>query len=226
MVVMRALRLACLLFFVLAPAARAFQMGMPGMVGQDGDVVLSASTGIQYNLILDAPVKHQYDSIFQYNVLGKIGYAPVKWFEPVAMVGGATYKHKRSDFVGKFAPMFGLQLRFAPVNNDKGFFFAIDPGMMYQPIRGSIGSTADLKAHKVDFAGGATFGYNADRVSFFAGGRYTYLFVKEQTQPKLKNHSGGIYGGVDYFVTPNVYFGLEAQNFDSQAIFAGVGGRF
>ena len=36
----------------------------------------------------------------------------------------------------------------------------------------------------------------------------------------------GVFGGVDYFVSPNVFFSGEAHLFDETSIYLGVGYRF
>ncbi len=201
-------------------------MGVPGFIAAQGDWVVGAGFGWRSTVLLDKPSNGRYDAIQGFEMLGKVGYQATSWFMPQLLVGATTLTRDLTGFSSFLRPDVGLMFRFVPLHKEKGFSFAIDSGGLYASLKGTNNVSSNVKAHKVDAVGGVTFSYCMDRACAFAGGRYTMLWLREDGSKNLLKHMGGVYGGVDYYVTPNIFFSAEAQNFDGDALYVGVGGRF
>ena len=147
----------------------------------------------------------------------------------IVFAGFADAKKKLGNFQGTMSPIYGGGIRFTPILQDPSLvsvILEIDGTYFEQE---GISSTNPSKLFWGELEGKIGISHNFENYwSLFGGIKYSYEGIKLSTESsKVKSaYPVGIYIGVDYFVTPYVFFEVEMHNFDQDALFMSVGGKF
>ena len=147
-----------------------------------------------------------------------------------ATVGLGDLEFDHADFEGSLGESLGAGLRYGLLNfRDAAMKLVLDVQGEYlrssdgdQRVRNQSYHAAALLVKEIGAASriGYLFPYGGVRVSY---ARYDARGgVDDYTADDLV----GVFGGVDYFVNPNVFFSGEAHLFDEMGLYLGAGYRF
>ncbi|MCL4236140.1 MAG: hypothetical protein KJ042_16665 [Deltaproteobacteria bacterium] len=158
-------------------------------------------------------------------LLLKVDVAPVYFFDVFGIVGMADYQLDDADFRGSLAPAYGGggRLMLLPYSLKTDLNVSLDA--QYLGYR-----TEDhrVKARIDESQIAAIIAYKLRGLVPYGGVKYNP--VKAQfagdDNDLLNDQEYGVFLGIDYFVTPNVFFSGELSIFSETSFFAMVGYNF
>jgi len=145
-------------------------------------------------------------------------------------VGLGDLDFDRADFEGSLGETFGAGARYGLLNfQESAMKLILDVQGEYlrskdsdARVRHQAYHAAALLVKEIGAAGrvGYLFPYGGVRVSY----------ARYDANGDVDDYTGddlvGVFGGVDYFVNPNVFFSGEAHLFDEMSLYLGAGYRF
>lgn len=217
--------LVALSLLVAAPGRAAPTGGLASPVGAGGFAVSAGLAYAQRDLEDGSD-----DEVTNRRVLFRAQYGPVEWLDLYAILGFTDAELDDEDFEGSLGGTFGLgahvqALHFPDsavkiVLDLQGEYFRSEDGSKRVKTQAYHGAAYVVK--EIGAAGrvGYFYPYGGIRVS------YAHHDVNKGIEDLHAEDLVGLFGGVDYFVNPNVYFAGEIHLFDETSLFLGVGYRF
>jgi hypothetical protein len=233
-----------------AVPAYALPVGGPGHALDHEDKTFAITGGVGYNYrfvegeSFKGQDKQDDQTSFRFLVRGEVAVLP--WITPMVTVGLADRTRDLTEFDGTLGPLVGLGLRIDPLiqRGDSGIGLGIVTQASYEKSTGNGLSTTPVDP----FVDPENFTYaeqsqTADtwhaevslllsrkdgRITLYGGpkldwDRTIYTKRSEEVEPILPI---GVVIGVDYDITPEVFFSAEMENFHQDAIYGMVGARF
>lgn len=242
-------RLAILFAFsvvtFLPAVASALPVGAPGFALEQGRRTFAVSGGVGYNyrFMEGSAFKNEdkLDPQKSFRFLVRAEAAVLPWLTPMATIGLADRTRTLTEFDGTLGPLFGAGLRLDPLiqDGDDGIGIAVVTQFSYEKSVGSGLSRykrietddyyeQDQTAHVYHFEATALISRKEGRFGIYAGPKFDYdrtVYTKrsEVAEPILPV---GVVVGVDYDITPEVFFTAEMENFHQDALYGLVGARF
>lgn len=240
-----ALPFAALLAGLIPSTASALPVGAPGFALEQGrrTFAVSGGVGYTYRFVEGSAFKGQdkldAQKSFRFLVRGEAAVLP--WLTPMVTVGLADRSRTLTEFDGTMGPLLGAGVRFDPLiqEGDDGIGLAIVSQFSYEKSAGSGLSRykdfftdeykeQDQRADVWHVEVSAIVSRKEGRFGIYAGPKFDYdrtVFTKrhEITEPILPI---GVVVGVDYDITPEVFFTAEMENFHQDALYGLVGARF
>jgi hypothetical protein len=241
-----AISLVCLAAWLPRPA-HALPVGGPGfaLAQEDKTFAVTGGVGYSYRLVEGDAYKGQnkIDTQTSLKLLVRAEAAVLPWFTPMLTVGMADRTRYLGKFDGTLGPLVGAGVRFDPVipERDGGVGFAVLAQGSWEQSSGTgnsldvdpdpdvesfVDQTQRADTWHVELA--PIIAFKQARVGLYAGPKLDYertVYTKrsEDVTPRLPV---GVVIGVDYDITPEVFFTAEMENFHQDAIYGLVGGRF
>jgi hypothetical protein len=223
---LRSTLLASLVALLLAaPQARSSQTG--GLASPVGPsrLALSATLGYGERDVEDG----RDDQVTTRRVLVRAQFGVIDGLDVYATVGLGDVDFDHADFSGSLGESFGAGVRYGLLHfRESGMKLVLDAQGEYLRSSDSGERVGNQTYHAAAFlvkelgaAGrvGYLFPYGGVRVSY---ARYDGSGLDDYTGKDFL----GVFGGVDYFVNPNVFFSAEAHLFDEMGLYLGAGYRF
>ncbi|RMF18266.1 MAG: hypothetical protein D6761_03015 [Candidatus Dadabacteria bacterium] len=177
------------------------------------------------------------DELKRFMVLGKLSILPLDWLEIGALIGGADAKRNLTDFQGSLGINGGGYLTFHPLlEDDFGINISLGGGMQASRNDGDVpdpagaaGVRRSTTLKEKQYFAHITLSKTFKVWNFYGGATWNLSDVRHglAATPTLGDVEGrsqfGMFVGVDYYVTPLIYFSLEGQNFHEDALFASIG---
>lgn len=229
----------------LAPTpAVAVAVGLPGAPTPSFSLRGNIGLGYSYRQLdgKNAAGDPLLDSVKRFLIVGKVSMLPLEWLEIGGTILGADGKRTLTNYKGELGIGGGGFVNFHPLRQED-FDINLTLGGGVEVIRnhGTAPSTdatqyaagqrirADLKER--DYFAYALVSRSMKTWNFYGGLLWNLADVRQQHvligNPKLAKVNGrsqfGMVVGVDYFITPLVYFGLEGQNFNQDQILGSIG---
>jgi hypothetical protein len=237
-----------LLLGILAVAKPSFALpvGGPGFALDQDDRKFAVTGGLGYTY---RPVEGEnfagedrkdYQSSFRFLMRAEAAVLP--WFTPGVYLGYGDRSRSLTAFEGTLGPIFGFAARLDPLiqKHDSGIGIAVIPQFSYE---NSVGRGKVTRRNRFgdktvaeESETATTWHYETTallsrkegRVGLYAGPKFdydrsVYTSRHETVTPIL---SFGVVVGVDYDITPQVFFSAEMDNFHQDALHVLVGGRF
>lgn len=243
---MKRLALLLTVLFAATPAF-ALPVGGPGHALDQEDKTFAISGGVGYNYRFvegeEFRGQDKQDSQTSFRFLVRAEAAVLPWLTPMITAGMADRTRDLTNFEGTLGPLVGAGLRIDPLiqRSDSGVGISIVTQASYEKSTGN-GSSLDLDPDEVDerfveqsqtsdtwhVEASVLLTRKDGRVSLYGGPKFdwdrtVYTKRSENTYPILPI---GIVIGVDYDITPEIFFTAEMENFHQDAIYGMVGGRF
>lgn len=236
---------ACSFLTFPPTVASALPVGAPGFALEQGRRTFAVSGGVGYNYrFMEGSAFKGEDKLdpqksFRFLVRGELAVLP--WLTPLLTVGLADRTRTLTEFDGTLGPLFGAGVRFDPLiqDGDDGIGLALVTQASYEKSIGSGLSRykdiftedyveQDQTAHVYHFEATALISRKEGRFGIYAGPKFDYdrtVYTKrhEVAEPILPV---GVVVGVDYDITPEVFFTAEMENFHQDALYGLVGARF
>ncbi len=161
-------------------------------------------------------------------LLFKGGFGFGEGLDGYAMLGFSDLKYSGTDFSGSLGELIGLGVRYG------GFLIGEGPARLVLDFQweyfssedGNIDARVDathLAAYVVrEFGAAGKVGYFYP----FGGIRYSMVNYSNDGPDFHEDERIGIFGGADYFVSPNVFFSGEMHVFDEESVLLSAGYRF
>jgi len=190
---------------------------------------LSGSVGIGYvNRELESQ-NGMADRISSLQLYFSGGIGITDYLDLVVFAGFADARKKLGNFKGTMSPIYGGGIRFSPILQDPSIVSVIleVDGTYFEQEGINSSNPATLYWGEIEGKVGISHDFE-NYWSLFGGVKYSYEMIKLSSESdRVKSAIPvGIYIGVDYFVTPYVFFEIEMHNFDQDALFMSVGGKF
>jgi len=211
-------------FALSAEGSFAFQTaGLGSPVGAGG---LAMSTSLSYGMT-DVKGGNANDDVESLRVLFRANFGIFNGFDLFGTVGFADAEFE--DFDGSMGQALGAGLHYRMLSfPESSTEFMLELQADYDTSKDGTarvtrrgGQVATYLVRKIGAAGkiGFFYPYAGIRVS---ASKY---YIKSAEDLKSDNLVGP-FGGVDYFVNPNVYFSGEVHIIDENCVYLGVGYRF
>ncbi len=223
--VLRPRFLATLLVLVAGAAQAAHTGGLAVPVGAGG---LAVSTTLGY---AERDVENgRNDEATSRRLLVRAEFGLLANLDLYALFGLTDVEFQHLNFEGDLRESLGAGVRWSVLQlPDPALQFVLD--LQGETFRSEDGArTARCQAYHLAAYAVREIGA-AGRVGYFypyGGLRLSY--ADYDLNRGASDHSSddflGVFGGVDYFVNPNVYFSGEAHLFDETSLYLGVGYRF
>lgn len=229
----------------LASPALASPVGAPGfsLYHKDQDFSVSGGAGYTHRQVRsDSFDEDKYDTQSSFRTLVRAQYAVLPWVTPMATLGLADRRRRLTDFSGELGILAGGGVRLDPIiqRHATGFGVSVILQGSYErsPGRGTVPVVTDdvvteeedQREHSTTWHGEATVlvSRKEGRISFYGGPKFDYDLTRysERGEYVRPFNPFGIVIGVDYDVTPEVFFTAEMENFHKDSIYLLVGGRF
>lgn len=230
----------------VAKTSWALPVGGPGYALAQDDRQFAITGGLGYSY---RPVEGEnfagedrQDNQGSFRFLLRAQAAVLPWFTPGIYVGYGDRSRSITDFEGTLGPILGFGLRFDPLiqDGDNGIGIAVIPQFSYENSkgRGKVTRTdaVGFKSRSEESETATTWhseltalvSRKEGRVGMYAGPKFdfdrtVYTTRSEVVEPQL---AFGIVVGVDYDITPQIFFTAEMENFHQDALHGMVGGRF
>jgi hypothetical protein len=217
---------ACVAFFALgSPAARASQTGGLASPLGVGGLAVSATLGYGQTDVEDG----RDDQVDSHKVLFRAEYGVADALDLYATLGLTDADFDHEDFHGSLGETLGAGVRYGLLNfresalklvlDLQGEYFRSKDGD--QKVQQQAYHLAAYMVKEIGAAGrvGYIYPYGGLRVS------YAYYNGSNGVDNYTAQDFVGVFGGLDYFVTPNVYFSGELHLFDETSFYMGVGYR-
>ncbi|GEM_PF-4571255 len=211
------------IFVVTAVNLFATESGIPGL--PLGNMEFSAGSGFGYIYRPLQNPDNYVDAISSFQMILKGGMGITDYINIFIFGGLNDARKKIGNFRGVLSPFYGLSLRLIPLNENFTFInLAFEVAAEYSKISGS---EANLYWTKID-AKLSVSKLFSEIFGFYGGVKYSYHFIKLSSLSERSRSvtPWGIFIGMDYFVTPYIFFEAEMHNFDQDALFLMVGSKF
>lgn len=217
--------------------ATAVVLGSPGAPSPAFSARMSAGFGYTARALDNSAALR--DRLRRFSFYGRLSLMATDWLELIGIVGGADGRRSLTDFSGNLGIGGGGSVRFYLMRQED---FEINVGLgggaevwknkgnSPDPAGGNILISDQLKERQ--FHGQLVLSRAFQTWNLYGGFVYNYAQVRQRglgnaPAGTARNEEAltpyGLVVGVDYFVTPLVYFNLEGQNFHEDSIFASVG---
>ena len=185
------------------------------------------------------------DDLRRFAVLGRVSAMVHDRVEIGGFLVGADAERSLTGFAGNLAWGGGGDLRlYGLLQEDYGINLALAGGYGYLRNRGTIpdpnadGARIETSITTHEYYGGIVVSRTARIWNLYGGVLWYGAQVRQPTAYNVHTGPGnddgiyqraaaavplGIFAGIDYFVTPLVYFSFEAQNFHDDLIAAAIG---
>ncbi len=230
----------------VAKTTWALPVGGPGYALAQDDRQFSITGGLGYSY---RPVegenfagedRQDYQSSFRFLLRAQAAVVP--WFTPGLYIGYGDRSRSITDFEGALGPILGLGLRFDPLiqEGESGIGVAVIPQFSYENSKGQgkVTRRDPFGFKSISLESDTATTWHAEltalvsrkegRLGFYAGPKFdydrtVYTSRSEVVEPQL---AFGVVVGVDYDITPQIFFTVEMENYHQDALHAMVGGRF
>ena len=227
----------------LSTSAQAVTFGHPGSPTPSFSMRSSVGLGYSYRQLdgenaAKAPLR---DGVRRFLIVGKISMLPADWIELGGTLMGADAKRTLTGFQGQLGVGGGGYLAFHPLRQEEfGINLTLGAGANVIRNHGSAPNTdptaapdtrVNAKLKEREYFGYSLVSHNMKNWSVYGGFVWNLADIHQNRppagEPQLANVKGrsqfGMVVGVDYFITPLVYFSLEGQNFNQDAITGAIG---
>jgi len=209
-----------------APQALAAQTGGLASPVGPGGFALSATLAYGERDVVDG----RDDEVASGRALLRAQFGVIDGLDLYATVGLGDLDFQHADFAGSLGETFGAGLRYGLFHfRESAMKLVLDVQGEYlrssdsdRQVRHQAYHAAAFLVKEIGAAGrvGYLFPYGGVRVSY----------ARYDAGDGLDDYTGddflGVFGGVDYFVNPNVFFTGEAHLFDEMGLYLGAGYRF
>ncbi|HLB05900.1 MAG TPA: hypothetical protein VJL62_04215 [Thermodesulfobacteriota bacterium] len=207
------------LFFLAAivPASHAGQVG--GLVTNVGEGGLSLSTGLSYaEKDVERNGRREEMTTRQLVVKGSYGLLPN--LDLNVKLGFADLEV--DDFEGRLDALYGVGFKFKMFQDPQNKVNVLLDGEVTQFSSEDSGVDADVLDYHIAF----TVSNKAGNITPYGGIKFSETEIERGSRKDTADNNVGVFGGVDYFVNPNVFFNGEVSIFDQEALYVGVGYKF
>jgi len=207
------------LFFLAAivPASHAGQVG--GLVTNVGEGGLSLSTGLSYaEKDVERNGRREEMTTRQLVVKGSYGLLPN--LDLNVKLGFADLEV--DDFEGRLDALYGVGFKFKMFQDPQNKVNVLLDGEVTQFSSEDSGVDADVLDYHIAF----TVSNKAGNITPYGGIKFSETEIDFDSTKFTADNNVGVFGGVDYFVNPNVFFNGEVSIFDQEALYVGVGYKF
>ena len=180
------------------------------------------------------------DDVRRIKILGRVSFMLLDWLEFGGTLIAADARRSLTKFSGDMGVGGGTYVRFYPMLQEKfGLNIAIGGG--FNMLRNTGDSPTDISTpgarasdllRQREYHGELILSRSFKIWNLYGGITYNHVEILQDNipagrDPALANVNGsvpvGLVVGVDYYVTPLVYFSIEGQNFHEDTISAGIG---
>ncbi len=224
---------------LLSPVhAGAAAIGLPG--APSPAFSMRASVGLGYSsLALDNRASER-DDLQRLQIVSRLSLIPVDWLEFGGTLMAADARRSRTKFRGNMGVGGGVDLRFYPILQERfEINVAIGGGALFIRNEGDTPGTISPRGTRVDDSL-RTRQYHAELIlsrafdtwNLYGGviwnrNKVLQDFIPSDLDPGLDDvqevFPAGLVVGVDYFITPLVFFSIEGQNFHEDTITGTIG---
>jgi hypothetical protein len=217
---MKKMLLVLILLLLAATPAMAAQMG--GMIAMDKPFSFSLSAAVGYHarqVYLDNDDSTKLDAE-QKQFLFKPNLSVHEHIALYLQVGFTDLTI--DNFRGRLGATYGggLNLSLLPKRRYDKFNVGIDIAMLM------FDSEDDITYNVLEYSGGLYFTYDTRQMSYYLALQYSdarYECDEPGVPDLLADDHFGVVMGIDYLITPEVFFIGEMHNFDEDFILLGVG---
>lgn len=207
------------LFFLAAivPASHAGQVG--GLATNVGEGGLSLSTGLSYaEKDVERNGRREEMTTRQLVVKGSYGLLPN--LDLNVKLGFADLEV--DDFEGRLDALYGVGFKFKMFQDPNNKVNVLLDGEVSQFSSEDSGVDADILDYHIAF----TVSNKSGNITPYGGIKFSETEIDFDSTKFTADNNVGVFGGVDYFVNPNVFFTGEVSIFDQEALYVGVGYKF
>ncbi|MCB1154677.1 hypothetical protein KDL45_13565 [bacterium] len=162
--------------------------------------------------------------------LAKLDVVPSKYIDAYGLIGAADFQLDDADYRGTLATAYGGGARgelFPLWFYSTPFRVAVDVNYLTFTTEDTLGGQ-DIKARYEEYQASALLAYQWQGITPYGGFKYnpTYVTMEGSRNNLVGDTDYGVFIGLDYFVTPNVFFAGELSIFAETSIFLAVGFTF
>lgn len=207
------------LFFLAAivPASHAGQVG--GLVTNVGEGGLSLSTGLSY-AEKDVERNGRKEEMTTRQLVVKGSYGLLPNLDLNVKLGFADLEV--DNFEGRLDALYGVGFKFKMFQDPNNKVNVLLDGEVTQFSSEDNGNEADVTDYQVAFI----VSNKAGNITPYGGIKISETEIDSDDRKYTADNNVGVFGGVDYFVNPNVFFNGEVSIFDQEALYVGVGYKF
>jgi len=126
------------------------------------------------------------------------------------------------DFEGRLDALYGVGFKFKMFQDPQNKVNVLLDGEVTQFSSEDSGVDADVLDYHIAF----TVSNKAGNITPYGGIKFSETEIERGSRKDTADNNVGVFGGVDYFVNPNVFFNGEVSIFDQEALYVGVGYKF
>ncbi len=211
--------LALLFLAALTSSAGAGQVG--GLATNVGEGGLSLSTGLLY---IDKDVKRsgRKDEMTTRQLVVKGSYGLLPNLDLNVKLGFADLELDDTDFEGRLDALYGVGFKFKMFQDPQDKVNVLLDAEVSQFSSEDNGVDADVTDYHVAFI----VSNKSGNITPYGGIKFSETEIDFDSTKLTADNNVGVFGGVDYFVNPNVFFTGEINIFDQDGIYVGVGYKF
>ncbi|MDO8446864.1 MAG: hypothetical protein Q7T53_12350 [Deltaproteobacteria bacterium] len=209
--------LAVFFLVALTSAAGAGQVG--GLATNVGEGGLSLSTGLLY-IDKDVERNGQKEEMTTRQLVVKGSYGLLPNLDLNVKLGFADLEVDPIE--GRLDALYGVGFKFKMFQDPNNKVNVLLDGEVTQFSSEDNGDDADVTDYQVAFI----VSNKAGNITPYGGIKFSETEIERGSTKYTADNNVGVFGGVDYFVNPNVFFTGEVNIFDQDAVYIGVGYKF
>ncbi len=207
------------LFFLVALTSVAGAGQVGGLATNVGEGGLSLSTGLLY-IDKDVERSGHKEEMTTRQLVVKGSYGLLPNLDLNVKLGFADLEV--DDFEGRLDTLYGVGFKFKMFQDPNNKVNVLLDGEVSQFSSEDNGVDADVLDYHIAF----TVSNKSGNITPYGGIKFSETEIDFDSTKFTADNNVGVFGGVDYFVNPNVFFTGEINIFDQDAVYIGVGYKF
>lgn len=207
------------LLFIVSSSAAAGAGQVGGLATNVGEGGLSLSTGLLY-VDKDVESSGHKEEMTTRQLVVKGSYGLLPNLDLNVKLGFADLEV--GDFEGRLDALYGIGFKFKLFQDPNNKVNVLLDGEVTQFSSEDNGVDADVTDYQMAFI----VSNKAGNITPYGGIRISETEIDSDSTKFTADNNVGVFGGVDYFVNPNVFFTGEVNIFDQDAVYIGVGYKF
>lgn len=214
-------RFILVLSFLLAAVPAAYSGQVGGLATNVGEGGLSLSTGLMY-IDKDIERNGHKEEMTTRQLVVKGSYGLLPSLDLNVKLGFADLEVDDIDFEGRLDALYGIGFKLKMFQDPNNKVNVLLDGEVTQFSSEDNGDDADVLDYHLAFI----VSNKAGNITPYGGIKFSETEIDFDSTKYTADNNVGIFGGVDYFVNPNVFFNGEVNIFDQDAVYVGVGYKF
>jgi len=207
------------LLFIVSSSAAAGAGQVGGLATNVGEGGLSLSTGLLY-VDKDVERSGNKEEMTTRQLVVKGSYGLLPNLDLNVKLGFADLEV--GDFEGRLDALYGIGFKLKLFQDPNNKVNVLLDGEVTQFSSEDNGVDADVTDYQVAFI----VSNKAGNITPYGGIKISETEIDSDSTKFTADNNVGVFGGVDYFVNPNVFFTGEVNIFDQDAVYIGVGYKF